>query len=86
LPEASQSRKSTGEKDGSTATEPVVEWNGQPTSNEGAAEIWCRVRQTNQPRIPFRIFITNAKVLLVEYLSSIDDSLVLKIKELATYQ
>ena len=75
LPEASQSRKAACEKDGATATEPVVERNRQPTPDQSATEIRCGVHESQQPG-GSRIFTSDAKLLSVEELSTIDDRLV----------
>lgn len=75
LPEASQSGKGTREKDRPTATEPVVERDRQPAPDERAAEIRCRVHESQQPGRS-RIFASDAELFAVEELSTIDDRLV----------
>ena len=49
LPEACYCREEAGKKDGSSTTEPVIEWDGEPAADEGAAEIGGRVDQTQEP-------------------------------------
>ena len=46
LPEAGQSREETSDEDRPTTAEPVVERNSQPAADESAAEVRCRVGQS----------------------------------------
>ena len=76
LPETSKSRERASEKYSSTTTEKVVEGYGQPTADEGAAQIWSGVDETKQPSLPRDVLISNAELFTVEDLSSIDNGLV----------
>lgn len=75
LPEARQCREEAGKKDSSSTTEPVVEWDSEPATDEGAAEVGGRVDQAQQPGRS-RVFATNSEVLAVKELGAINNSLI----------
>ena len=50
----------------------MVEWDGKPATDEGAAEVWCRVRQADEPGASRRV-VSDAELVLVEYLGAVDN-------------
>jgi hypothetical protein len=51
LPDTSQSGEDAGQEDCASATEPIVERDSKPTSDESTAEVRSRVDKTNKPRV-----------------------------------
>lgn len=75
LPQTGQGRQQTGDEDGSSATKPVVEGNGQPAACYRAAEVGSCVEKPEQPR-GARVVSCNPELILVEHLCAIDDRFV----------
>lgn len=75
LPETGEGRDETGDKDGTTAAEPLVHRFCKPATDYGAAEIWSRVCQAKEPGVSLSLS-SDAELLFVEGLGAIDNSLV----------
>ena len=76
LPEASESRDQTRDEDSAPASKGLVHGICQPTTNEGAAKVWCRVHKPEQPRVALVSGIAYAKLHFIECLSAVDDCLI----------
>ena len=75
LPETCERGEDTGDEDGTAAAEIVVEWDSEPASDKGAAEIGSRVDQSKQPGRS-RVLACDTELRSVEKLTTINNSLV----------
>lgn len=75
MPETGDGGEAAGDEDGASPAEPVVEWDGEPAADEGAAEIWCCVDQTDEPGTP-GIFAGDAELVFVPDLGAVDDGFI----------
>lgn len=73
LPETCCGRVKAGQKDGATATKPVVKGNREPAANDGAAEVGTGIGETEKPG---GVVTGDAEVLRVEDLGAVHDGFI----------
>jgi hypothetical protein len=75
LPEASCGGEETCQEDGAAASEPLVEGDGEPAADEGAAEVGGGVEEADEPG-GAGVLAADTEMLFVEDLGAVDDCLV----------
>ena len=73
LPEACNCRVEAGQENRPTAAKPVVEWDSEPASEDGAAEVWAGVGEAEEPG---GVVAGNAEVLGVENLCAVHNGFI----------
>lgn len=75
LPEARHGTKEAGQEDGAAPAEPVVEGDGEPAADKCAAEVRCRINETEEPG-GAGVFAADAELRAVEELGAVYDGFV----------